>query len=176
MCAHHAITYQFLTSSFRYDKFREITSEMNTAANKAKSVVRSMSRSAKSVGQASKFKVNATSCNDAAAADASSGALGNSSQHRHRIDCCGHREIVTRIVKAPAFDRVITFVIILNTIALSISHEGEPQALTDALVYVNYVFTAVFFVEMVWSEGGRWGGGGRGGGGHLSVACEYTGN
>ena len=152
---------------------------MNKAANKAKSAVRSASNTVQrslSGRFASRLNVNATSCDDAAAADASSGApvvqptaVDKSPPHRHRFVCCGHREIVTRIVKAPAFDRAITSIIILNTIALSISHEGEPQALTDALVSVNYFVTAVFFVEMVRSEREE----GVGGGG-IFLLREYT--
>ena len=56
---------------------------------------------------------------------------------------------VTYMVEHHAWEKIVTLFIVLNTIALGITHEGQPQALTDALVYVNYVFTAVFFVEMV---------------------------
>ena len=61
------------------------------------------------------------------------------------------------MVEHHTFEKTVTFIIVLNTIALGIAHEGQPQALTDALVYVNYVFTAVFFVEMVRREATRTG-------------------
>ena len=54
----------------------------------------------------------------------------------------GSRTILRHIVEARSFEMTVTFVIVLNTVVLAVSHEGEPKALTATLVYVKRIVVA----------------------------------
>ena len=51
--------------------------------------------------------------------------------------------------KNKTFDNVIMTCIILNMLQMALSYEGAPQSWEGLLEVSNYVFTAIFFVEMV---------------------------
>eukprot|EP00736_Rhodelphis_marinus_P012787 Rmarinus@m.2580 len=59
------------------------------------------------------------------------------------------RRILYYITSHSLFGHAILLCIILNTITMSMSHHNEPQGLTDYRTYSNYVFTAIFALEMV---------------------------
>lgn len=57
--------------------------------------------------------------------------------------------ILHTIVTSTAFDIFIMTCIVLNMIVMGMTYEGEPETYTNALLYINYIFTAVFIIEAI---------------------------
>ena len=47
------------------------------------------------------------------------------------------------------FQRAILGAILINTLSMGIEYHEQPQELTDAIEYSNYIFCAIFLLEMV---------------------------
>ncbi|XP_043997145.1 voltage-dependent T-type calcium channel subunit alpha-1H-like [Gambusia affinis] len=59
------------------------------------------------------------------------------------------RRKLETVVTGNFFNRFITVAILLNILTMAIEHHNQPELMTMALQMSNYVFTAVFAVEMV---------------------------
>ena len=53
------------------------------------------------------------------------------------------------VVNSKAFRRFVFSVIVLNSLSMAIEYHGQPQALTNALEYSNFVFIGIFVLEMI---------------------------
>jgi len=53
------------------------------------------------------------------------------------------------MVKTDSFNNMIMIFIVLNTIVMASEHHGQPSWLTTTQVYLNYIFTGVFLLEMI---------------------------
>jgi len=56
---------------------------------------------------------------------------------------------LVRIVEGQPFDNFITIVILVNVVCMAIEHHGQPDAMTQALYLLNFVFTVIFAIEAV---------------------------
>ena len=54
-----------------------------------------------------------------------------------------------RLVSSTPFEYLVMFVIVLNTIALTLDVYDPPKSYGDGLGYLNIFFTGIFFIEMV---------------------------
>ncbi|CAF1490715.1 unnamed protein product [Adineta ricciae] len=65
--------------------------------------------------------------------------------------CCSSpcRRILARYVHSKYFELIIFCAIIINTLSMSVEYHGQPQRLTNILEHVNYVFVALFTIEMI---------------------------
>jgi len=66
-----------------------------------------------------------------------------SSIHRFKV------KYLYPIVVHPLFGHFITILIFLNTITLAVEHYGQPDLMSQILKIFNYIFTALFTLEMV---------------------------
>lgn len=60
----------------------------------------------------------------------------------------GFRKCFFRIVNSTYFDHIITVFILLNTIVMSMKFHNMPADLVEFSAIANYVFAAVFNLEM----------------------------
>ncbi|CAF2224645.1 unnamed protein product [Rotaria magnacalcarata] len=58
-------------------------------------------------------------------------------------------KLISRLVSSKYFDRIVFLVIITNSLSMAIEHHEQPQLLTKILEYSNYVFIALFTIEML---------------------------
>ena len=58
-------------------------------------------------------------------------------------------EALNTLVTNPIFDNVITLFIVFNTFALMAEYEGQSEGEQAVLKIFNYIFTAIFTLEMV---------------------------
>nr|XP_033816361.1 voltage-dependent N-type calcium channel subunit alpha-1B isoform X2 [Geotrypetes seraphini] len=58
------------------------------------------------------------------------------------------RFFIRRMVKAQSFYWFVLCVVALNTLCVAIVHYGQPQLLTDALYFAEFVFLGLFLTEM----------------------------
>jgi voltage-dependent calcium channel T type alpha-1G len=56
---------------------------------------------------------------------------------------------VETLVTDECFDRVIIFIIVINTLFLASEHYEQVSGLGKASEIANYIFTVIFFLEMV---------------------------
>lgn len=61
----------------------------------------------------------------------------------------GWRARYFTLVQSNAFDLVITVFIALNTIVMAMKHDGIAPGLSEAFEYLNYLFAAIFQLEMI---------------------------
>jgi hypothetical protein len=61
----------------------------------------------------------------------------------------GWRARYFTLVQSNAFDLVITVFIALNTIVMAMKHDGIAPGLSEAFEYLNYLFAAIFQIEMI---------------------------
>merc|ERR1719376_1240810 len=54
-----------------------------------------------------------------------------------------------QVVNSTLFEYFMLFLILLNTVCLAVQHKGQSQKFTDTLNIMNYIFTALFTVEMI---------------------------
>jgi len=54
-----------------------------------------------------------------------------------------------QVVNSTLFEYFMLFLILLNTVCLAVQHKGQSQRFTDILNIMNYIFTALFTVEMI---------------------------
>ncbi|CAF3877318.1 unnamed protein product [Rotaria magnacalcarata] len=78
----------------------------------------------------------------------------NSNVHRGCICCCCSflmpiQKFIARIVANKYFNHIIFSAIIINTLSMTIEYHGQPESLTNALEYSNYVFLILFAIEML---------------------------
>ncbi|CAM4890732.1 unnamed protein product [Rotaria socialis] len=78
----------------------------------------------------------------------------NSNFHRECIcGCCSLlmviQKFIARIVANKYFNRIIFSAIIINALSMAIEYHGQPESLTNALEYSNYVFLILFAIEML---------------------------
>jgi hypothetical protein len=59
----------------------------------------------------------------------------------------GVRLLLFTLVESMAFKGTIIAMILLNALAIAITHLGQPAAMTEALYFANYIFSAVFIAE-----------------------------
>lgn len=59
------------------------------------------------------------------------------------------RDKIKRLVNSNLFVRGILCAILINTLSMGIEHHNQPQSLTLVVEYMNYLFTTVFFFEMI---------------------------
>jgi len=53
------------------------------------------------------------------------------------------------LVQGQEFDSFITLVIVCNVLCMCVEFEGQPLQMTEVLVYLNYVFSALFAMEAI---------------------------
>lgn len=53
------------------------------------------------------------------------------------------------LVTSTAFDIFIMTCIVLNMIVMGMGHDDEPETYTRVLLYINYIFSAIFLVEAI---------------------------
>ena len=70
-------------------------------------------------------------------------------RHRPKPCCKCILKNITVFVQSTGFEMVITSLIILNTVGLALDSDPPVQELQEFLDIMNYVFTGVFFLEMV---------------------------
>lgn len=67
-----------------------------------------------------------------------------------RVDCLGPlTKCVRRIVESETFEGFIIFIIVINTIFMSIQYHGMNEDLEKAIDIVNWVCTFIFLLEMI---------------------------
>ncbi|CAF5152636.1 unnamed protein product, partial [Rotaria magnacalcarata] len=59
------------------------------------------------------------------------------------------QKFIARIVANKYFNHIIFSAIIINTLSMTIEYHGQPESLTNALEYSNYVFLILFAIEML---------------------------
>eukprot|EP00485_Elphidium_margaritaceum_P010070 CAMPEP_0202692280 /NCGR_PEP_ID=MMETSP1385-20130828/6693_1 /ASSEMBLY_ACC=CAM_ASM_000861 /TAXON_ID=933848 /ORGANISM="Elphidium margaritaceum" /LENGTH=1814 /DNA_ID=CAMNT_0049347777 /DNA_START=122 /DNA_END=5566 /DNA_ORIENTATION=+ len=57
------------------------------------------------------------------------------------------RMLFFNFIEQPCFEYFIIGCILVNTIILMCEHDGQPQSLTDAMLYLEYVFLAIYTIE-----------------------------
>merc|ERR1719247_2971244 len=53
------------------------------------------------------------------------------------------------MVRTDFFNNMIMIFIVLNTIVMASEHHGQPDWLMTSQEFLNYIFTAVFLLEMI---------------------------
>jgi hypothetical protein len=56
---------------------------------------------------------------------------------------------INTFVKTKFFVRGILAAILINTLSMGVEHHNQPDILTQIVEYSNYLFTTIFFMEMV---------------------------
>ncbi|CAF1520054.1 unnamed protein product [Rotaria magnacalcarata] len=56
---------------------------------------------------------------------------------------------ISKFVASKYFRRIVLSAIVINTLSMGIEYHGQPQSLTNALEYINLVFTSLFAMEMI---------------------------
>lgn len=70
-----------------------------------------------------------------------------------RNKCCIYwnkfRQLLKKFVNSNLFVRGILGAILINTLSMGVEHHDQPAELTMVVEYSNYLFTSIFFVEMI---------------------------
>ncbi len=59
------------------------------------------------------------------------------------------RKQINTFVNTKFFVRGILAAILINTLSMGVEHHNQPELLTQIVEYSNFVFTIVFFLEMI---------------------------